>query len=71
MGLMQVAGFKETQRGIWPLYMPISSTFYLKMQEQAILEWVMQDTRIDTKILGQNYNFRKGLLYLKQVSQFI
>ena len=45
MGLMQVAGFKETQRGIWPLYMPISSTFYLKMQEQASIYFGMSDAR--------------------------
>ena len=45
MGLMQVPGFKETQRGIWPLYKPISSTFYLKMQEQASIYVGMSDAR--------------------------
>ena len=42
------AGFKETQRGIWILSLPISSTFNLKMLEltdKQILKYV-DDARI-------------------------
>ena len=72
-GLTRGAGFKETQRAIWLLSMPISSTFNLKMQELTDFYSETSEqhkSATNARILQDNEDIGKLLSYLKQTSPF-
>ena len=72
-GSTRVTDFKETQRAILLLSMPISSTFNLKMQELTDVYFETSEqhkSASNARILRDNEDIGKVLSYLKQISPF-